>query len=267
MIQNKKESYTRQYLEKSKTIISVVEKQETIIHEVAQLFANSILKGRMVHLFGSGHSRMMVEEMWPRYGSFPGFNPIVELSVSFHNLVVGSNGQRQAMFLENVSGLAPRILRNFDITEQDSALIISSSGCNVLPIEMAEEFQKKNVRVVALVSSLHLKGSSSKRADGKKLIDFANYVLDTGAPLGDAMIKIEGLETPVSPGSTLGGVLLINTLKAEIANILVQNGKIPKVLSSGKVIGEQKAIDLFESAYDEHAHNMAKLYQNVGNRN
>ena len=48
----------------------------------------------MVHLFGCGHSRILVEEMWPRYGSFPGFNPIVELSLSFHNLVVGANGQR-----------------------------------------------------------------------------------------------------------------------------------------------------------------------------
>jgi len=71
----------------------------------------------------------------------PGFNPIVELSLSFHNLVVGANGQRQAMFLENVSGLAERILRNFDLSEQDSALVISSSGCNVVPVEMAELFR------------------------------------------------------------------------------------------------------------------------------
>lgn len=257
-------SYTKQYLKKAEEIITVVGKQEETIQKAAQLFAQSILDGRMVHLFGSGHSRIMVEEMWPRYGSFPGFNPIVELSLSFHNLVVGSNGQRQAMFLENVSGLAPRILRNFDINEVDTALIISSSGCNVVPIEMAEEFKKRNVKVVALVSSLHLEGSTSKRVDGKKLVDFADYVLDTGAPLGDAMIKIEGLDTPVAPGSTLGGVLIINTLKAEIARILLENGKLPKVLSSGKLIGEKRATDLFEAAYDEHAHNMAKLYQNIG---
>ncbi len=257
-------SLTAQYLEKGREIISVVEKQETTILEVAQLFAQSILKGRMVHLFGSGHSRMMVEEMWPRYGSFPGFNPIVELSLSFHNLVVGANGQRQAMFLENVSGLAKRILRNFDTSPQDAALIISSSGCNVVPIEMAEEFQKRKVKVVALVSRLHLEGSTSKKADGKKLTDFADYVLDTGAPLGDAMLFIDGLDTPVAPGSTLGGVLLINCLKAEIAKMLHQNGKSPKVLSSGKIVGERRAEELFESAYDEHAHLLAKLYQNVG---
>ena len=117
-------SVTQQYLKKSRQNVAVVERQETVIKEVAKVFAKSILEGRMVHLFGSGHSRMMVEEMWPRYGSFPGFNPIVELSLSFHNLVTGANGQRQAMFLENVTGLASRILRNFDTSPQDSALII-----------------------------------------------------------------------------------------------------------------------------------------------
>lgn len=81
------------------------------------------------------------------------------------------------------------------------------------------------------------------------------------------MIYLEGLDSPVAPGSTLGGVLLINSLKAEIANILHKNGKSPKVLSSGKIVGEQRAIDLFESAYDEHAHLMAKLYENVGSKN
>ncbi len=260
-------SVTKEYLEKGKDIISVIEKQEDTIQEVAKLFATSILAGRMVHLFGSGHSRMMVEEMWPRYGSFPGFNPIVELSLSFHNMVVGSNGQRQAMFLENVPGLAARILRNFDTNKQDTALVISSSGCNVVPIEMAEEFQKRNIKVVALVSSLHLKGSTSKKSDGKKLTDFADYVLDTGAPLGDAMIYLDGLDTPVAPGSTLGGVLIVNSIKAEVAKILHENGKSPKVLSSGKIVGDERAVELFESAYDEHAHLMAKLYENVGHNN
>ncbi|WP_149276810.1 sugar isomerase domain-containing protein [Pareuzebyella sediminis] len=260
-------SVTQQYLAKGKQIISIIAEQEPLIREIAQLFANSILEGRMVHMFGSGHSRMMVEEMWPRYGSFPGFNPIVELSLSFHNMVTGANGQRQAMFLENVPGLAARILRNFDTNEKDSALVVSSSGCNVVPIEMAEEFQKRKIKVVALVSKKHSEGSTSKKSDGRKLTDFADYVLDTGAPLGDAMIYLDGLDTPVAPGSTLGGVLLINCLKAEIAQILHDNGKSPKVLSSGKIVGEQRAVELFESAYDEHAHLMAKLYENVGPQN
>lgn len=257
-------NYAYKYLDKGKEIISKIESQIDSIQSVAEVLAESILKGRMVHVFGSGHSRMMVEEMWPRYGSFPGFNPIVELSLSFHNLVVGANGQRQAMFIENVEGLADRILRNFDVNEDDTALIISSSGCNIVPIEMAELFQKKNIKVVSIVSKEHLEGSDSKHRLGKKLTDFSDFVLDTGAPLGDAMIKIKDLETPVAPGSTLGGVLLINCLKAEIANNLVKEGKKPKVLSSGKIIGDQRAKELFEGAYDEHAHLLANMYKNVG---
>ncbi|MEJ7713686.1 MAG: SIS domain-containing protein [Pyrinomonadaceae bacterium] len=76
-----------------------------------------------------------------------GFNPIVELSLSFHNLVVGANGQRQAMFLENVSGLAEQVLRNFDLSNQDSALVASSSGCNLVSIEIAEGFRQRGLKL------------------------------------------------------------------------------------------------------------------------
>src|SRR5258708_3152423 len=218
----------------------------------------------MVHVFGSGHSRIMVEEMWPRYGSFPGFNPIVELSLSFHNLVVGANGQRQAMFLENTAGLAERILRNFALRPEDSALVISSSGCNLVPIEMAEEFQKRRLKVVVIISRRHSEASPSKHPAGKKLQDFAELVLDTGAPPGDAMVDIPGLDTPVSPGSTIGGCLLVNAIKAEVAARLTAAGHPPKVLSAPAVVGAERATRIFESAYDEHAHRIARLYAEAG---
>ncbi|HWB26277.1 MAG TPA: SIS domain-containing protein [Chitinophagaceae bacterium] len=252
------------YLDKCRTIANTVQAQQDTIQKVAKVFATTIAAGRMVHLFGSGHSRIMVEEMWPRYGSFPGFNPIVELSLTYHNNVVGANGQRQAMFLENVSGFAARILRNFDINENDAALIISSSGTNIVPLEMAEIFQQKNIPVASIITSLHSAGSQSKRADGKKLSDFSDYVLDTGAPLGDAMVKLEELDTPVAPGSTVGGAMIINCIKAEVARLLTEAGKPPKVLSSGAIVGNERAVELFESAYDEHAHRLSKLYQKVG---
>ncbi len=257
--------FATQYLEKCRQIIDTIALQKEEISTAASWFSQTIAAGRMVHVFGSGHSRIMVEEMWPRYGSFPGFNPIVELSLTFHNLVVGANGQRQAMFLENVSGLAARIQRNFSMTDQDSALVISSSGCNIVPIEMAELFQEKKIKVVALISKKHAQGSESKRSDGKKLSDFADLVLDTGAPLGDAMVKIPSLPTPVSPGSTVGGSILINCLKAETARNLVSAGKSPMVLTAGAIIGTDAASKLFESAYDDHAERMAKLFQTTSN--
>ncbi|HEU5146743.1 MAG TPA: SIS domain-containing protein [Chryseosolibacter sp.] len=255
---------TQNYLGRCRHILDIVANQEQEIARAAEWFSETILKGRMVHVFGSGHSRIMVEEMWPRYGSFAGFNPIVELSLTFHNLVVGANGQRQAMFLENTSGLAERILRNFHTSPEDCALIISSSGCNVVPIEMAELFQQRKVKVVALLTREHSAKSKSKRSDGKKLSDFADLVLDTGAPVGDAMVYVEGLDTPVAPGSTVGGALIINSIKAEVARLLTAAGQPPKVLSAGAVVGDERAKTLFEGAYDEHAHRLARLYQNVG---
>ncbi len=258
-------SLVKEYINKCREIADRVEAQQSEIQQAARWFAESILAGRVVHVFGSGHSRIMTEEMWPRYGSFPGFNPIVELSLTYHNNVVGANGQRQAMFLENVSGLAERIVRNFGVSEKDTALVISSSGCNIVPIEMAETFQQKKIKVVALVTKEHLEKSTSKRKDGKKLSDFADLILDTGAPIGDSMIYVPGLETPVSPGSTVGGVMIINSIKAELAKLLTEAGKPPKVLTASVIAGETKAKELFESAYDEHAHLLAELYRLAGN--
>jgi uncharacterized phosphosugar-binding protein len=257
-------SPAQDYLRLSRELVDIVESQLPQIQQAAEWFAQSILAGRMVQVFGSGHSRIMVEEMWPRYGSFPGFNPIVELSLSFHNLVVGANGQRQAMFLENVPGLAERILRNFALRPSDSALVISSSGCNVVPIEIAAGFRNRGLKVVAIISRRHSEASSSKHSEGKKLHDFADLVLDTGAPVGDAMVKIPGLETPVSPGSTIGGCLLVNAIKAEVAARLTAAGQPPKVLSGAAVVGAQRATEIFEAAYDEHAHRLARLYSEAG---
>lgn len=253
-------SPAEEYLTQCRRLLDVVAQQQTAIHQAADWFAETILSNRLVHLFGAGHSRIMVEEMWPRYGSFPGFNPIVELSLTFHNQVAGANGQRQAMFLENQSGLAARILRNFVLSPLDSALVVSSGGCNVVPIEMAQAFQKQGIKVVALVSLAHSKASKSNHPDGLKLTDCADLVLDTGAPPGDAMVRVPGLDTPVSPGSSVGGCVLINCLKAEVAARLTNAGAPPKVLTAGCVVGAGRSVELFEAAYDEHGQRMICLF-------
>jgi len=115
--------------------------------------------------------------------------------------------------------------------------------------------------VVALLTRAHAAASASKRADGKKLEDFADLVLDTGAPAGDAMVHIKGLDTPVAPGSTLGGVLIINCIKAKLAELLTEAGHPPKVLTAACHVGAERSAALFESAYDEHAQRISQLYR------
>jgi uncharacterized phosphosugar-binding protein len=129
---------------------------------------------------------------------------------------------------------------------------------------MAELFQQKKIKVVALITKQHSAKSTSKRTDGKKLSDFADIVLDTGAPVGDSMIYIDGLDTPVSPGSSVGGIIIVNSIKAEVARLLTVAGQPPKVLTASCVINVEKAKQLFEDAYDEHAHRLSELYKDVG---
>ena len=254
----------QRYLQICRRVCDIVGAQEPQIAQVADRFTSTILAGRMVHVFGAGHSRIMVEEMWPRYGSFPGFNPIVELSLTYHNPVVGANGQRQAMFLETQSGLAERILRNFDIDARDCGLIISSSGCNTVPIEMAEQFRDRGVHVTAIVSLAHSRSSTSNHPLGHKLADVADQVLDTGAPPGDAAVQVDRLPTPVAPVSTIGGCLLVNAVKAEVAERLSRAGSPPTVLTAACLVGQERSRELFEAAYDEHARRLARLYAHLG---
>jgi len=145
-------------------------------------------------------------------------------------------------------------------------LIISSSGCNVVPIEMAEQFKKRGLKVVAIITRKHSDKSRSKHPQGKKLSDFADLVLDTGAPAGDAMVYVDGLDTPVAPGSTVGGAMIINCIKAEVARLLTAAGSPPLVLSGAVIVGEERATQLFEDAYDDHAHRLARLYEKVGSK-
>src|SRR3954447_13136939 len=151
-----------QYFRAVRAAIDAVEStQLDAVRAAAGRFARSILAGRLVHVFGTGHSRMAVEEVFPRYGSFPGFHPIVELSMTFHNPVVGANGQRQAMFLENVQGFGPVLWRNFVTSPDDALLAISTSGCSAVTIDVAREARRLGMFVVALTSRAHADVSTS----------------------------------------------------------------------------------------------------------
>ena len=184
-----------------------------------------------MHVFGTGHSRMAVEEMFPRYGSFPGFHPIVELSMSYHNPVVGANGQRQAMFLENVQGFGPVLWRNFAITPMTALLAISSSGCNAVTIDVAIEARRQGMFVVALTSLANAAASTSRHHSGRKLHEVADLVLDQQAPPGDSAVWIKNLQTPVAPLSSITSCTIINLIKAEVARLLTEAGQPPKVLT------------------------------------
>src|SRR5256885_2552511 len=126
--------------------------QADAIERASEVCAEAIGAGGFVHLFGTGHSRIPVEEMFPRYGSYPGFHPIVELSMTYHTQVVGANGQRQAMFIERMEGLAEKILANFTLDRADVMMVFSASGLTAVPIEVAQLARSSGLPVVAVTS-------------------------------------------------------------------------------------------------------------------
>jgi len=251
-----------QYFRAIREAIDAIEStQLDAIRAASERFARSILAGRLVHVFGTGHSRMAVEEMFPRYGSFPGFHPIVELSMTFHNPVVGANGQRQAMFLENVQGFGPVLWRNFVTSPDDCLLAISTSGCNAVTIDVAIEAKRLGMFVVALTSKAHADASKSKHESGRKLFEVADLVLDQCAPAGDSAVWIEGLKTPVSPVSSVSGCTVINLIKADVARRLTEAGAPPLVLTAAHHVGAEKAAELFEATYDDYRRRIGVLYK------
>ncbi|MBM3458377.1 MAG: SIS domain-containing protein [Armatimonadetes bacterium] len=233
--------------------------QLPVVAECARRCSEAILRGGLVHLFGSGHSRMAVEEMFPRYGSFPGFHPIVELSVTYHNAVVGANGQRQAMFIERTEGLGPVILRNFTFGPHDLMWAISSSGAGALVVDVALEAKRLGLPVIALISAEHCCVSSPGHSSGKKLPEIADLVLDNCAAPGDAMVRVPHLQYPVGPGSTIGNTALINMVKCETARILTEAGQPPLVLTHPCFIGAEASRELFERTYDDYRERVRRL--------
>lgn len=229
------------------------------LDRAAALCADAIAAEGLVHLFGTGHSRIMIEEMFPRHGSFPGFHPIVELSLTYHNPVVGSNGQRQAMYLEHVEGFGKVILRNFVLNPPDCFVVFSNSGVNEVVVEVALEARSRGLPVIAVVALDHCLAAEPKHSSGKRLPDAADVTIDTGVPAGDALVEIDGLDDPVGPGSTIGGAAVVNALKCLIAERLVEAGKPPLVLTSSHFLGEASRAR-FEACYDEYRRRVRRVY-------
>jgi uncharacterized phosphosugar-binding protein len=232
--------------------------QSDALAKASGLCAEAIGAGGLVHVFGTGHSRIPVEELFPRYGSYPGFNPIVELSMTFHTEVVGANGQRQAMYIERVEGLAEQILANFELGPPDAMLVFSASGVTAVPIEMARGAQRRGLATIVVTSVEQSRAGAAQHSSGTRLLDHADVLIDLCTPAGDAMVPVDGLPTPVAPGSTIAAVGIANEIKAQTAVLLAERGALPPVLTSAALVGQEEASRLFDAAYAEHARRLAR---------
>jgi uncharacterized phosphosugar-binding protein len=250
------------YFEKTLSLIEQIRQtQLPAIEQAAEICTEAIANKGLVFLFGAGHSRMMCEEMTPRQGAFVGFFALVELALSNHASIVGSNGLRTALVLERQEGYAEEILKSFRFGPHDVFIVISTSGIRPVIVEMALGAKQRGLPVIAVVSKQHCSHSRPAHSSGKKLIDVADVVLDNQCPAGDCVVELEGLEWRTGPASTVTGAMLINMLRCEVAERLLARGIKPVLLPSHQFVGNQSAADQLERFYEAYRKSLAHLYE------
>lgn len=248
------------WISEAQTVMRKIEEtQMPAIEAAAVIAADAIGGGGVVHTVGTGHSRIPVEEMFPRYGSYPGWHPIVELSMTFHTEIAGANGQRQAMFIERVPGLAEVIWANFKLRSTDAMLVFSTTGRNAVPLEMAMIARKAGLKVVVVTALDEARSVTPTHSSNTVLADHADVVIDLCTPLGDSAVPVNGWDNKVGPVSTVANVAIVNTLKVLTAQKLADRGVELPVLTGAQIVGAERSAQLFESAYLEHAKRKADV--------
>jgi uncharacterized phosphosugar-binding protein len=254
----------RFYQEALVRLQQLLEPQREPLDQAATLCTDAIAADGLVHLFGCGHSRVLCEEMTPRQGCFVGWHTIVELGLTYHNPIVGPNGLRQSLHLEKTPGYAEQILRNFAFGQRDVLIVISTSGIREVIVEMAEGARGRGLPVIGVVSRAHCQDAQPAHPSGKKLVDVADVILDNGAPVGDCLIQVEGCRSKTGPFSTLGGAMVMNLLRCEVAQRLMDRGIEPVFLPSHQFVGSPSLEDQLEWFYAQYARRIAPLYARQG---
>ncbi len=191
------------------------------IEKAAEFAAGSIAAGGLVHLFGSGHSVIPVLDVFPRYGSFAGFHPLMDSRLMWFQ-VLGSGGVRELLKLERTEGYVREFLSNFRFEPIDTIVVYSHGGLNAAPIEVALHSKSLGLKVVAVTSLENARSAPATHTSGKKLADLGDVVIDNCCPPQDALVEVGG--TPVAGSSTLAVVAISMALVAETAARLAQRG-------------------------------------------
>lgn len=229
----------------------VFDNQEDAIGKAAEVCAASIGKGKLVFTFGTGHGSFAALEMFPRTGTAVGFRPIVESTmISFHR-VLGDMGARQYRFIHAQEGYGKAILSSHQTDPDDAMLIFSHSGINAVTMDIAVGAKEIGMKVIGVTSVPHSSQVPSRHSSGKRLFEAADVVIDTGAPLGDAGISIDGLEGSVGATSTSVAIAVGQAINAATVEKLVASGAHPMIMVSPNTTEKARANQLNDLNYEE----------------
>ena len=216
------------------------ESQGPAIEQAAQMVADCIAGGGVIHVFGSGHSHMMAEEVYHRAGGLMAVDAMLDPNLT-------SFGLLNAGALERTEGYAKVVLATYDVRPGEVVIVVSNSGINPVPIEMAIEGQARGARVIAITSAAQYAAVASRHSSGKKLTDVADLVVDSLVPTGDATLELQSGK--IGAASTVMGAALMNAIMVEAAALMEQSGSEPPVIVSMNVPGGDERNKHLEERY------------------
>lgn len=195
----------------------VTNEQMDNINEAAGIIARSLEADSLLHIFGGGHSHILAEEVFFRAGGLAPINPIFDSITMLHEGAIKSSS------LEKMHGIGEHILNKYDVNPGEVIIIISNSGVNPLPIDIAVAAKEKGLKIITISSHAYLK-NPSRHDSGKHLSDYADVAIDNVVPLGDSLVENRAIQTAMGPASTVIGTFIINTLMLAVTEALHETG-------------------------------------------
>lgn len=218
----------------NKSIDQIKKMQTENISEAAELVTTTLTDDGLIHVFGTGHSQILADEVFFRAGELVPINPLIDPGVALRE------GGTRCSKNERLEGYAKIIFDYYNLEKKDIMIIISNSGRNAVPIEMAMEAQKKGLKVVAITSLEISKSLPSRHSSGMHLSDVADVVIDNYIPPGEATVRIEGFEQKMGPISTIVNVFIIHMIMMRATQRMLEQEKTPSVWMCPNIKGADK---------------------------
>jgi uncharacterized phosphosugar-binding protein len=211
----------------------ITEEEMPALRDAAKIMAEAIAQGKRIFAFGCTHSSLPIQDLVYRAGGLMLINPLFGPGIA--SLDVRPATMSSA--IERLQGYAQALLDNNPIGAGDVLILVSVSGRNAVPVEMAQLARERGIKVIGVTSRVYTDAFASRHPSGKKMYEFADVVLDNKVDQGDAMLQAEGVPQKFCPASGVTSTALLQALVAATVEELLARGITPPIFLAANVDG------------------------------